>query len=585
MKFIDDFYISSASWQGFERLISRLLVSQLYDFVSVVGRTGDGGADVLATKNGKRWLFQVKHVNNPVGSEVLNRTVAAAKSYQAQIPVVVSKSGFTADVQTQRSRLAAEGINIQIWDSSALVRYARKLPESPPILASPRHQVRTYQEAAIKGIVAAWVRDRSSSALVVLATGLGKTFVASEAIRRISASKNNLRVLVLAHTNDLLYQLERSFWPFLTSSQATVIVNGVERPEYRDLANYTIVFISRDTLAGIEKAAIEIPQFDIVMVDECHHLEAETYERGLGFLRVGNLGGPFLLGLTATPWRPGGQPLKKHFGDPVISIDLVQGLNSEFLANVDYRVFTDNVNWEELHRLKGARFTPKAINRTLFINQWDDAVVERIHEAWIELGHKARGIVFCGTIDHAEKVSDRINALGFTHAKPIYSQSSAGKLMTPVERNRLLWDFADSRIGILCAVDVLNEGIDVPDVNLVVFQRVTHSRRIFVQQLGRGLRLAAGKEKVIVLDFVSDIRRFAANLDLQRSLTSRGDGASRVSIGSKVSFKKANSSDQAGESFLREWLGDLTEVEEAGEDVSVLRYPPLEALPARTRGA
>ena len=94
--------------------------------------------------------------------------------------------------------------------------------------------------------------------------------------------------------------------------------------------------------------------------------------------------------------------------------------------------------------------------------------------------------------------------------------------MNPVERNRLLWDFADGRIGILCAMDVLNEGVDVPDVNLVVFQRVTHSRRIFVQQLGRGLRLAEGKDKVIVLDFVSDVRRFAAGLELQRASTRRG---------------------------------------------------------------
>ena len=67
--------------------------------------------------------------------------------------------------------------------------------------------------------------------------------------------------------------------------------------------------------------------------------------------------------------------------------------------------------------------------------------------------------------------------------------------MGPIERNQILWDFSDGRIGILCAVDVLNEGVDVPDVNLVVFQRVTHSRRIFVQQLGRGLRLVRGEDK------------------------------------------------------------------------------------------
>jgi superfamily II DNA or RNA helicase len=154
--------------------------------------------------------------------------------------------------------------------------------------------------------------------------------------------------------------------------------------------------------------------------------------------------------------------------------------------------------------------------------------------------------------------------------------------MSPIDRNRLLWDFADGRVGILCAVDVLNEGVDVPDINLIVFQRVTHSRRIFVQQLGRGLRIAPGKERVIVLDFVNDIRRFAAGLDLQRQL---GEGqrpdtrTTRIDLPSRVEFRRANASDEDGASFLREWLGELDEVEQAGEDVSVLRFPPLDRLP------
>jgi ERCC4-related helicase len=179
-----------------------------------------------------------------------------------------------------------------------------------------------------------------------------------------------------------------------------------------------------------------------------------------------------------------------------------------------------------------------------------------------------------------------INALGFTRAMPIYSRGSDGKVMTPVERNRLLWDFADGKVGILCAVDVLNEGVDVPNVNLVVFQRVTHSRRIFVQQLGRGLRLAPGKHTVLVLDFVSDVRRFAAGLELQKSLDEDGPAPGnqvRLSLGSKVTFRHANSEDTEGASFLREWLGDLEEIELAGDDVSLLRYPPARLLQTDVR--
>lgn len=574
----------SSSWQGFERLVARLLTAEGFKYPTVVGTSGDGGADVLAVKAGKRWLFQVKRWSSPVGSEVIDRTVAAAKSYEADIPVIVSKSGFTSDLHNQRRKLAAEGINIQLWDQAALSRRVQRLPQAALVAREPgRFHLRDYQSEAVSRIMNAWIKDSSSSALVVLATGLGKTVVAGETIRRLTALRANLRVLVLAHTNDLIYQLERSFWPFLSKRQSTVVVNGVERPRWSDLEHFSIVFGSRDSLSSASSNSVRLPDFDVVIVDECHHLGAETYENLLESLGVGSPHGPFLLGLTATPWRPDGSALDVRFDAPVVSIDLIRGLRSEFLANVDYRMYTDNVDWEAIMQLKGDRFSPRAINRTLFINQWDDAVVERTREAWEELGDVRRGIVFCGTVEHAEKIAMRINALGFTTAVAIYSRSSTGVNMGPIERNKLLWDFSSGKIGILCAVDVLNEGVDVPDVNLVVFQRVTHSRRIFVQQLGRGLRLAPGKEHVVVLDFVSDVRRFAAGLDLQRALDEAGPRPGspvRLNLPSRISFLRANKPDVDGASFLREWLGDIKEIEDAGEDVSVMRFPPLEKLPA-----
>jgi ERCC4-related helicase len=166
---------------------------------------------------------------------------------------------------------------------------------------------------------------------------------------------------------------------------------------------------------------------------------------------------------------------------------------------------------------------------------------------------------------------DRINGLGFARAEALYAGSPGAPKLSHSQRSRILADFHDGQVGILCAVDLLNEGIDLPDVNIVVFQRVTHSRRIFIQQLGRGLRLASGKEKVIVLDFVSDIRRFAAGLDLQNRLQ---DGPQYVTIGSAVRFMNVNGEDKRAESFLREWLEDVAAVEMAGEDEHILKFPP-----------
>ncbi len=255
---------------------------------------------------------------------------------------------------------------------------------------------------------------------------------------------------------------------------------------------------------------------------------------------------------------------------------MVMGLKNGFLANVDYRMFTDNINWDSLKNIHGKSFSPKQINRTLFINQWDDSVVYMLRDAWGEQINP-RAIVFCGTIEHALIMRDKINSLGFCKAEAIYSGASGGGYtpLSQYQRNRILSDFAEGTINVVCAVDIFNEGIDVPDVNILVFQRVTHSRRIFIQQLGRGLRISEGKDKVIVLDFVSDIRRFAAGLNLKDSLEQSDRTPIRINLPNKVTFMKVGGEDPNTETFLREWLDDVVAIEESDEDASVLKFPPL----------
>ena len=402
----------------------------------------------------------------------------------------------------------------------------------------------------------------------MLATGLGKTFVAAEAMRRINALRP-IRVLVLAHTNSLVYQLEKSFWPFLTVEQSTVVWNGYEHPDLS--LGYDFVFACIDTVYEALQKNITY-EFDIIIIDECHHAGSPTYQKLIEHYSAGKNGGPFLLGLTATPWRPDDNDITEIFGNPRVSIDMVYGMQHGFLTNVDYRMYTDNINWDSLQSFDGRLFSPKQINRTLFINQWDDAVVTELQKTWPEQ-QNPRAIVFCGTIDHAIKMRDRINALGFCNAAAIFSGSKdTPEEQSFYERNRLMCDFSEGLVNVICTVDVFNEGIDVPDVNIIVFQRVTHSRRIFIQQLGRGLRISDDKDKVIVLDFVSDIRRFAAGIDLKDRLNSRT--STRVDIPNKVTFRKVGGEDPQTERFLREWLDDVASIENANEDSSILKFPP-----------
>ena len=132
--------------------------------------------------------------------------------------------------------------------------------------------------------------------------------------------------------------------------------------------------------------------------------------------------------------------------------------------------------------------------------------------------------------------------------------------------------FRLGRVPIITCVDVFNEGVDVPDVNLIAFLRVTHSRRIFVQQLGRGLRLREGKDTLKVLDFVTDVRRVAAGLDLKRSLSAmRGGETEELALplpgGSRITFN-----DETAGTLLDYWIQDAANLETSADEVR-LQFP------------
>lgn len=571
MIFESQLQIINDTWQAFERNLSRLLMYEGFTNVRLVGQTGDHGADVTASKANKRWLFQAKHWRKPVGLAVVKETIDASYEYSASIPVIVSASGFESPVKEQQKMMMVGGIPLQLWDSDTLITRAKRLQDKCINSRPPRK----YQEPAINEIVNAYFSNDENRALIVMATGLGKTFVAAESVRRIRET-TKCKVLVCAHTNDLVYQLERAFWTFLKPSETTLIWNAYERPTTEQLDKTDYVFACVDSVSAWIQSGRELPEYGILLVDECHHVGSSMYNRVFETTGAGKKGSPFALGLTATPWRPDEVDLTAYFGQPRVSIDMVMGLNNGFLANVDYRMFTDNINWDSMKDIQGKSFSPKQINRTLFINQWDDAVVYQLRDAWKEQPNP-RAIVFCGTIEHAIIMRDKINSLGFCNAEAIYSGASGGgyEPMSQFKRNRILSDFSEGITNVVCAVDIFNEGIDVPDVNILVFQRVTHSRRIFIQQLGRGLRISEGKDKVIVLDFVSDIRRFAAGISLKDSLSHSDTGSTRINLPNKVTFMKVGGEDPQTESFLRQWLDDVVAIEDSEDDASVLRFPPL----------
>ena len=250
-----------------------------------------------------------------------------------------------------------------------------------------------------------------------------------------------------------------------------------------------------------------------------------------------------------------------RFGDAVFKMGIVDGMSRGFLAQVDYRLFVDEIDWSVVSEASETGLTIRDVNARLFLPQRDEGVVDHLRDAWAGVV-EPRAIVFCRTIDHAEEFASLLRGSGWRRASAISNRQSRR------DRAVLMSEFRDGRVPIITAVDIFNEGVDVPDVNILCFLRVTHSRRIFVQQLGRGLRLRVGKASVRVLDFVSDIRRVAATLELQRGLEGAAGEIERLTIPhATFSFSEP----QIG-SLLQEWIEDAATLEDAEEEVR-LQFP------------
>ena len=547
--------LSYGPWQAFERCIQRMLVHAGFQDVRLVGGAGDGGGDLVAERDGKLWVVQAKFRSHGqlIGPSVIDEVTMAIDRYRADVAVVAVSTGFTSEVPSAANKRRKDiGTPLYLWDGDNLLARARSLPLYP----EDRHEPRPYQELAI-GRVNGRIMQGATRGLVLMATGLGKTRVAAGIIEKWLTDRPGSEVLVLVPTLALVPQFEASLWPYLPKSVPTHVLTGSEKP----------TFSGGVTIATAQSAVRreDFPdRFGLAIVDEAHHAPADGFSGLLEGLRP-----QFLLGLTATPWRGDERQLEDIFGEPTHSVSIVEGMQLGYLAHVDYRMLVDNIDWEWVNSSLSDEVSVKDLNRHLFVPELDEAVVVKIRTHLDELLNP-RCIIFCRSIEHAVRVSRHLHAEGWP-TRVLHSQ------LDRFEATRALRDFRSGLVPVIVAVDILNEGIDVPDVNMIVFLRVTHSRRIFVQQLGRGLRLSQGKESVRVLDFVSDIRRLAAALNLNREASGVAhsadfDGPVIYPTGQVVKFEGDKQLD-----FFMRYLEDVAELEEFDESTR-LKFPDPQAL-------
>lgn len=371
-----------------------------------------------------------------------------------------------------------------------------EVPSEPP-------EPHAVQEEAL----AAMARNRREGhrrALVVLATGLGKTWLAAfdwqQAWDELGRPP---RLLFIAHRREILLQAAETYRQVIRQRGVPVRIGRLAEDK-RELDAH-LVFASVSKLARnpwLDRLAEQ--KFDYVVIDEVHHAAADSYRRILAAIDP-----PFLLGLTATPDRADDADVVGLFDDNLaFSAGIERGIAIQRLVPFRYYGLKDDVDYSAGSiPWRNGRFDPERLAEAVQTGQR----MESMWKAWQEHAG-TRTLVFCCSVAHADFTSEWLVGHGVRVAK-VYSASGSD------DRSHSLQRLAKGEIDAICAIDVFNEGVDVPAIDRVVMLRPTESGVVFLQQLGRGLRSAPGKPYLTVIDFVGNHRVFLERL---RTLVSLG---------------------------------------------------------------
>jgi superfamily II DNA or RNA helicase len=348
--------------------------------------------------------------------------------------------------------------------------------------------------------------------LVVAATGTGKTVVAAFDFKRFFDDKQRqARLLFVAHRKEILEQAVGTFRAVLRVPDFGELLVG---PHVA--ARYEHLFCSVDML-GTRRLWEQVGKdfYDFIIVDEVHHGPAASY-RAI-FERFNPR---ILLGLTATPERMDGASVAADFGNRFAAeIRLPEALEEKLLCPFHYFGVADPVSLATDNFWRGGKYDIAELENVYtgshaLAVQRLDVVVSSLLRFEPDL-ERVRGIGFCVSVGHAEFMAKKFNERGIVSALLVGDTISA-------ERTALLGDFRAGKIRFLFTVDVLSEGLDIPDVNTVLFLRPTQSLTVFLQQLGRGLRHAPEKDCLTVLDFVGQShRRYRIDRKLKALLAKR----------------------------------------------------------------
>ena len=329
--------------------------------------------------------------------------------------------------------------------------------------------------------------------LVVAATGTGKTVISAFDYRRFRSENAGkpCRLLFVAHRKEILEQSIKCFRGVLHDPNFGELFVGEHRPDSLDN-----LFVSVQTLnSRALTEAVSEDFYDFIIVDEFHHAAAPTYQQLLNYFKP-----HILLGLTATPERMDGENILRWFDNRIAAeIRLPEAIDRKLLCPFQYFGISDSVDLSDVKWNRGG-YERSALSKVYTGNDMRVFLILKQLRKYVTDMDGVKGLGFCVSKEHARYMSDKFNEAGIT--SECLTADSDNEFRRSVSKR-----LSDGELRFIFTVDLFNEGVDIPAINTIMFLRPTESLTVFLQQLGRGLRLYDGKECLTVLDFIGQANK------------------------------------------------------------------------------
>lgn len=419
-------------------------------------------------------------------------------------PSKVSENKYADDLLKQNS-LVYDNWKVYRWIYSQLEKQPEKVKDelitflgtSPmfkafeadlPVQMGQTIELRDYQQEAIDNLKK-MREDGKTIALLYHATGVGKTITAATDAKAVGG-----RTLFLVNALKLASQAKETFakvWPEATLGEYT----GSQKDMTQTVIFATVQSISKD----LEK--FSPTDFDYLIVDECHHAAANTYQKIFTYFQP-----KFILGLTATPERSDGEDMLELFQNVAHKMDLKTAVERGVLVPIRCIRVKTNIDLTDV-RINGIKYNSQDLESKLFIPERNQLIVD----TYLKYVNGKKTVIFCASVDHAAEIAKLLRDSG------VKAEAVSGRDRVEV-REKILKDYETGSTNVLCACDLLNEGWDSPHTTVLFMARPTMSKTIYLQQLGRGTRRYPGKEDLLVVDFVDNANMFNMPYSLHRVL-------------------------------------------------------------------